>query len=154
MKGCSLSKKQISAILYYFDENFRKNIGTPVAQKSNQFISTTPTSGAVVNACTSFYRCYYATDAKNDMMTSCQEKFTFRYKDGMQRKQNTQTIQTVQVGEDKFRNTSLEDSPYDLMYDISAISKILFESIQEPYQLAFYHLPNRKGNSGNGAETQ
>jgi hypothetical protein len=38
MKGCSLSQKKISSILYYFEEGFRANMGAQVAQKSNQFI--------------------------------------------------------------------------------------------------------------------
>jgi hypothetical protein len=147
--NCSLSQKNISAILYYFNDNFRGNMEYQLLKNSSQTVEIRYTPGAVESACKKFNQCYY-TAFKGDVMTDCKEKFTHRYSEGVNRKQNLQTIQTVQVGEDKYRNTSLEDSPYDLMYDISAISKILFESIQDPHQLAFYHLPNRKGNNKNG----
>jgi hypothetical protein len=147
MKGCSLTQKKISNILYYFEDSFRANMGTQIAKKSNQFMDARPADGAAEKACVEFNQCYYGNgNFKGDVMTDCKEKFQAWYREGSARKERFQTVKTAQVGQDKYWNSSLEDSPFDLMYDMSAISKILFESVQEPYQLAFYHLPNRKGN--------
>ncbi|GHV25682.1 hypothetical protein FACS1894176_04800 [Bacteroidia bacterium] len=147
MKGCSLTQKKISNILYYFEDNFRANMGAQVAKKSNQYIDARPTGGEAEKACVEFNQCYYGNgNFKGDVMTDCKDKFQTWYREGSIRKERFQTVKIAQVGQDKYWNNSLEDSPFDLLYDMSAISKILFESVQEPYQLAFYHLPNRKGS--------
>ena len=139
--SCSLSQKEISTILYYFDENFRASMEYSISQKSNQS-NEAPSRLEVERACASLNFCYYVAGTfRGDVMTDCREKMLTWYNNGYLKKSNTQRVKLAQLGADKYRNTSLEDSPYDLLYDISAIAKIFFEDVQEPYQLAFYHMP-------------
>jgi len=49
------------------------------------------------------------------------------------------------MGKDKYWNASLEDSPYDILYDIQMISKLFFEEVQNPYQVTFYQMPDFNG---------
>jgi hypothetical protein len=46
----------------------------------------------------------------------------------------------------------LDDSDFDILYDINQVGKILFENITETPQLLFYRLPNSpQSSSQNGS---
>jgi hypothetical protein len=146
--SCSLTQREISSILYYFDADFRARMGYKLSQATNQVSSTTLNKSTMEKACMAYNRCYYAPGSfGGDIMTDCKDTFLSRYRNGSTKKDRLQSVKTIQLGKDKYRNTSLDDSPYDLMYDMTAVAKILFEDIKEPYQVLFYHLPNFKGTA-------
>ncbi|MDR2415133.1 MAG: hypothetical protein LBD75_00520 [Candidatus Peribacteria bacterium] len=155
-KSCSsFAQKDIALILAYAHPPF-KSMTTYQVFSEAQLVSTTIESNQVQQACQRFNQCYYVPDSfKGDVMTDCLTKFVSRYTAGYTETQRMQEVQMAQAGSDKYWNTSLEDSPYDIMYDISAVSKVLFESIQEPVEVVFYHLPefSSQGNAGGGASS-
>jgi hypothetical protein len=52
-----------------------------------------------------------------------------------------QTLNQENFGSDFFWNGSLDDSDFDVLYDINQVGKILFEDIQESPEILFYRLP-------------
>lgn len=51
------------------------------------------------------------------------------------------TIDTANFWSDLFRNGTLDDSDFDLLVDINAIGKLLFEEFKETPEILFYRLP-------------
>ncbi|MDR0650009.1 MAG: hypothetical protein LBG59_00965 [Candidatus Peribacteria bacterium] len=152
-KSCSLAQTDIALILAYAHKPF-KSTTTYQIFSGTVLESTTIETEEARKACDRFNQCYYAPDAfKGDMMTDCQTKFVSRYTGGYSQTERIQGVQMAQAGSDKYWNSSLKDSPYDLMYDMSAVSKVLFENIQEPVEVVFYHLPefSNQGNAGGGS---
>jgi hypothetical protein len=148
-RGCSISQKNLTAMLYYFSPEFRSKTAYQLSLGTEEIYDQEPDRNAAEKACLLFNRCYYPADSfRGDMMTDCRDKMLERYGDGYSRKQRSQDVKLVQLGKDKYWNASLEDSPYDLMYDFSAISKIMFESIQEPAPIFFFSLPTFSSQYG------
>jgi hypothetical protein len=153
-KSCSLAQKDIALILAYAHPPF-KSTTTYQIFSDVAFQSTTIDVNTARQACQRFNQCYYVPGSfKGEMMVDCVTKFVSRYTAGYAESERMQSVQMAQAGSDKYRNTSLDDSPYDIMYDISAVSKVLFEGIQEPVEVLFYHLPefsNQKKSGGNSS---
>jgi hypothetical protein len=53
-----------------------------------------------------------------------------------------QTLNQENFGSDFFWNGSLDDSDFDVLYDINQVGKILFEDVQENPEILFYRLPS------------
>jgi hypothetical protein len=155
-KSCTtFPQKDIALILAYTHSSFKSTTTDQVFSGAELGFTTVDTETAR-EACHRFNQCYYVPDSfKGDEMTDCETKFVSRYTAGYDDTKRTQGVQMAQAGSDKYWNTSLKDSPYDIMYDISAVSKVLFESIQEPVEVLFYHLPefSNQGNVGGGASS-
>ncbi|MDR0370183.1 MAG: hypothetical protein LBH96_06980 [Candidatus Peribacteria bacterium] len=144
-KSCSLSRKEISSILYYFDEGFRSKMIIQLSQNTNQYFQPPLDREATTRACRKFVDCYFS--GLGEPMSICKSNILSWYQQGLQNTVRFDAMLNTQVGKDKYRNSSLDDSPYDIMYDINAIGKVFFEDIQAPVQVLFYHLPNFKGSS-------
>ena len=43
---------------------------------------------------------------------------------------------------DKYRNNTVDDSPYDIMEDFGELAKLLYFEAQDPITSVFYHMPN------------
>jgi hypothetical protein len=149
-QGCGLTQRNLTAMLHLFDMDFRAETERQLGFGSIQYLERNPNLVAAEEACLIFNKCYYPDgDFKGDYMTDCKEKMLWWYRDGYRRKALAQGVRLVQLGEDAYWNAALEDSPYDLLYDLSAISKIMFEDVQEPPQLFFFQLPSFLGVSSN-----
>lgn len=144
-KSCSLSRKEISSILYYFDEDFRSKMLIQLSQNTNQYFQPPLDREATTRACRKFADCYFP--GLKEPMSVCQSNILSWYQQGLQNTTRFDSVLNTQIGKDKYRNSSLDDSPYDIMYDINAIGKVFFEDIQSPVQVLFYHMPNFKGSS-------
>lgn len=53
-----------------------------------------------------------------------------------------QTLNQENFGSDFFWNGTLDDSDFDVLYDINQVGKILFEDVQESPEILFYRLPS------------
>lgn len=142
--SCSLSKKELSTILYYFDESFHSQMFIELSQNTNQYFQSVPDQESAIRACKKYVDCRYG--GSGDILTLCRDDIVPRYQQGFKSTTRFQSVLHTQVGKDKYWNSSLEDSPYDLMYDITAIGKVMFEDIQQPVEVFFYHMPNYKGS--------
>ena len=68
------------------------------------------------------------------------------------------TLDQDNFGSDLFRNGTLDDSDFDLFYDIEEIGKLLFDQFTESPDILFYRLPvvgdgvanGEMGTNGNG----
>jgi len=123
-----------------------------LSQNANQHVDGGPSRESAMVACRRFVDCYYAGYAEmGNTMSQCQKDILNRYKQGTENATHSQSVLNTQVGKDKYWNSSLDDSPYDIMYDITAVGRIMFEDIQEPLQVLFYHMPNFKGSANASA---
>jgi len=116
------------------------------SQTSNQLLKKTPDLDQMTKVCKKYYACYHGNqNALYSAETFCKENFLKWYEAGVTYQENQHSIATAQMGSDKYRNMDVEDSPYDILYDMNAIAKLLFESIQDPVEMNFYYMPNYMG---------
>ena len=73
-----------------------------------------------------------------DMMTNCKEFFQWNYKLGQENQEILQDVEFSQVWAEKYWNNSIEDSPYDIMVDLVALSKLLYQDVQNPTTPVLY----------------
>jgi hypothetical protein len=64
------------------------------------------------------------------------------YQQFSQNKNNLQSFNQNNFGDDLFWNGSLDDSDYDLMIDINNIGDLFFQSFKPVTEIVFYSLPN------------
>ncbi len=156
-RRCYIPKKGIRWILYYYEPEFRKDVARSLKLEigntdSNKFILE---KDKVAEYCADYFQCElknYRLDYKEqkndiapatskDAETNCKNFFHKYYIEGKNNEEKTQTVEESQLWNDKYRNATLEDSPYDIMSDLWIVAKLLFEESQDPIQPAFYHLP-------------
>ena len=63
------------------------------------------------------------------------------------------TLNKTNFGSDLFWNGTLDDSNFDLLYDINQVGKILFEWFTDAPQLLFYSMPKSPTNSNGGGSS-
>lgn len=151
-KNCPMAKKKIRWILYYYVPEFRMDIARTLKMEvgdtdSKKFILDRDT---VLEYCIEYFKCeklpfwkYQDVTARSsdDVETNCKDFFQKYYKEGQENEEKSQTVKKSQLWNDKYRNSSVDDSPYDIMSDLWVIWKLLFEDAQTPLQPVFYHLP-------------
>ncbi|MDR0283238.1 MAG: hypothetical protein LBI53_08395 [Candidatus Peribacteria bacterium] len=74
-------------------------------------------------------------------MNTCKEDIVHRYREGLISQKQLRSIKNAQMGRDKYWNVSLEDSPYDILYDVWMVSKLIFEEVQDPRSVTFFQMP-------------
>ena len=63
------------------------------------------------------------------------------------------TLNKSNYGSDFFRNGTLDDSDFDLLYDINQVGKILFDAFKDTPEILFYTLPTlKKASAQNGGD--
>jgi len=81
---------------------------------------------------------YNTCSAKSNVAYDCVSEIVSLYQQAKLEASEYQSVTTANMGTDKYYNNSLDDSPYDIKYDISVIEKIIFESVDEKDQTFFY----------------
>ena len=154
LQQCFLSNDDITAILYYFNDDFRSNMALQVSRNTFHAINFKKKRTSAETACKAFNRCYYpgsgtGTIFRGDVMTDCRDKFNNWYNVGIQQTSRLQQVQNAQLGQDKFWNWSSvyaeEDSPFDLLFDLNVLAKVFFEDIKESFVIAYYKMPIFRG---------
>jgi len=80
-KGCSLSQKNISTILYYFDPGFRSTVVSDLSLSKNQYLKKIPSLDDVSKACKSFIQgCYPERRLESNILSKCEEDIVARYR--------------------------------------------------------------------------
>lgn len=73
-RGCGISQKNLTAILYYFDEGFRSEMLGQLGRNSNLVFKQIPEPESAERACVLFNSCYYGGQFQGSVMTDCKEK--------------------------------------------------------------------------------
>ena len=147
-----LSKKRIRWILYHFVPEFRMDIARSLKIQLWDYDSFKYLMDVeeVWKYCTKFYNC---KNVKNDykeestsntsenVWNNCQEFFTTNYNKWASDENMLQELKLSNVWDDKYWNSSTDDSPYDVMSDMWVLGRLLFEDFQPAVQPVFYNLP-------------
>lgn len=180
--NCSLNQKKLWAILYYFVPEFRAEIAKNMKMElwessSRKFVFDEDT---VLWYCREYYQnCVLsnkggsADDAWNgtitastpeNIKTNCQEFFQRSYREWQANEERVQNLQLSQLGADKYWNGTVDDSPYDVMFDISTQWELSFEDVEQVLTPVLYDIPvfnkskdkilnKSKNNSNNNRNT-
>ena len=149
---CSLEQKKVWAILYHFVPDFRAEIARALKMElwdinSRNFVYN---KKEIESYCEEYIKCFennnknnkeITSDSPKDPMTSCQEFFEKYYFEWENKEKRFQNVQISQLWADKFRNSTLDDSPYDIMTDLWNVWMLMYEGTVLPITPVFYNLP-------------
>lgn len=159
--NCSLTKKEIWWILYYFVPEFRAEIANGLKNEwwHNNSKKLSFNDDKIEKYCKKYYLCEQmaneeyeqtalwirkyritASTPKN-IMTKCKEYFQSAYVKWSENEKRMQAVKSSWVWNDKFWNATTDDSPYDIMLDLNNVWVFMFEDTTEPITPVFYNLP-------------
>ena len=159
--GCYLSQKKIRSILYYFVPEFRTELTRSLKQEQWDYDSKKYqlNKDKLMKYCEEYYECenfewYSVWNLKDhgleriitaatsaDVETNCKEFFQDNYKKGQNNMKNIQKVEVIQAWSDKYWNSSVDDSPYDIMSDFGVLAKLLYRDAEEAITPVFYNIP-------------
>ena len=159
--GCYLSQKKIRSILYYFVPEFRTELTRSLKQEQWDYDSKKYqlNKDKLMKYCEEYYECenfewYSVWNLKDhgleriitaatsaDVETNCKEFFQENYKKGQNNMKNIQKVEVIQAWSDKYWNSSVDDSPYDIMSDFGVLAKLLYRDAEEAITPVFYNIP-------------
>lgn len=158
-KWCSLSNEKVWAILYYFVPEFRAEIARTL-KMNNDFDSRKYVfnESVIMKYCKEYFECEadwnrdlssqkITASTSEDVRTNCQEFFQRNYREGAAHEKRIQNTKIAKLGSDRYRNETLEDSPYDIMVDLWILWKLNYQDAEEPRQINFYDIWGGWGNS-------
>ena len=159
--NCSLSKKEIRWILYYFVPEFRAEIANGLKKewwhKNSKKLSFN--DDKIEKYCKKYYLCVQKANEEydqmalwirkyritastpKDIMTNCKEYFQSAYAKWSENEKRMQAVKASWAWSDKFWNATTDDSPYDIMSDFNSVGVFMFEDSTEPITPVFYNLP-------------
>ena len=133
--SCSLSNDQIATILFFTNDDFARELRKSLESKK------LPKRDAYEKTCKKLTSCIEGKATAN-LNKKCEdiinENYTFWWEDQARKF----IIEESNLWKDKYQNGNIEDSAYDLLYDIRQIGKILFDDTKSPTEILFYRLPN------------
>ena len=136
---CNLKDDDLINILYRENNEFKKNI------KNLSLDVSTPRKIDMVNSCSKLMGCVLTSSDSRKIMDSlsyCSLIVNNYYLDQYSNSYNLSSLSKGNEWYESYRNNSLEDSSYDILYDVYILSKILFDSPEEPSEVLFYDLPD------------
>jgi hypothetical protein len=152
---CDISRAEFSEILNLYSKEYQKDLeffsrqtkrtvsSSKKAYNSNKDKKnkTQGSKNAGTDTCIKYNTCL----GKSRLDKGCIDAIVSLYTEEKTKAENNQNVSNANMGKEKFFNNSIEDSPYDIQYDISVIEKILYESVEIPNALTFYSLPGNNG---------
>ena len=73
--------------------------------------------------------------------SNCQEFFQRTYVEWQANEERVQNLQTSQLWADKYWNATTDDSPYDIMSDLSREAELSFNEVEPAVTIVLYDLP-------------
>lgn len=138
---CYMSNKEIRGILYYYVTGYRMDITRSL--KIDQWVYDSRKynidEDTVKKYCDKFAMCINVWPA--NLYTRCMEFFQKTYAAWQYSALMKQKVQASQLWSDKYWNNTTDDSPYDIIEDLSVLSKLLYQDAQDPIKLVFYDIP-------------
>jgi len=159
---CSLSQKKIWSILYYFVPEFKTDLVRTMKIWLWDYNSRNFTfdENKILKYCNEYFICSKSKwmtiseikdnaldfrgvtpDTAADIKTNCQEFFQKNYSRGQDAEWKKQKIQISNLWTDKYWNSTMDDSPYDIMTDLWDIWRLLYTDAETPITPVFYKLP-------------
>ncbi len=142
-----IEKSDFINILYDSNLSFRETF--------NQILpewTTTPTDKNTKKSYNKFLDCKNTTSNLSSLADVDNEINRLFY-DGYSNNYSLSSLNEDTFWSDLFRNGTLDDSSFDLLYDINQIGKILFDDFTESPQILFYRLPTSQTVSAqNGSD--
>ena len=156
--GCYLSQKRMRSILYYYVPEFRTEIERSLKMELWDYsrIKYEVDKNTVYDYCAEYYKCMnplsdepltkedlktISARTNRDVESNCKEFFQENYRIWAGIEQRKQDVNSAQLWFDKYWNSSTEDSPYDIMSDISVVWKLLYEDVEPSVTPVFYNIP-------------
>lgn len=136
---CNLKDDDLINILYRENNEFKKNI------KNLSLDVSSPRRIDMVNSCSKLMGCVLTSSDSRKIMDSlsyCSLIVNNYYLEHYSNSYNLSSLSKGNEWYESYRNNSLEDSSYDILYDVYILSKILFDSPEEPSEVLFYDLPD------------
>ena len=152
---CNLKDNDVINILFEYNDDFRKNL----KNASQNF--TKPTKNDMVESCWILNVCMMKSISdeseetlKNkaklvDAISYCEMVVNDSYTNSYRASYDSVSLTKWNEWMDAFWNHSLKDSSYDILNDIYILSRILFDSPQEPEETLFYEMPDVSTTSNN-----
>lgn len=152
--NCNLDDKKIIWILYHFSDDFRSELTRSLKMDQWEFVSRdyVVDEKEVYNYCLEYYNCVNKDVAQwtsrkisaftpKDPLTSCKEFFLQHYEVWSTNTQRAQNIKNSWAWFDKYWNSTINDSPYDIMSDMWVVWSLLFDDVELAITPVLYHLP-------------
>ncbi len=146
--SCSLSDEEISAVLFFTNKSFARELRKSLDQEN------LPKRSLYESICKKLTACIEWKSSSN-LNKRCEDIVNEAYDLGVKEQSRKFLIEESNLWKDKYQNGNIEDSAYDLMYDIGQVGKILFDDTKAPTQILFYRLPtfNAQSSSTNWIQT-
>ncbi len=104
--------------------------------------TTAPDAATINKSYSKFFTCKGITTTPTlDQITSLNTEINTIYFEWYNNAYALSTLNQDNFWSDLFRNGTLDDSSFDLLYDINQIGKILFDNFKDSPQILFYRLP-------------
>lgn len=136
---CNLKDDDLINILYRENKDFKKNI------KNLSLWVSSSEKADMINSCSKLMWCVLSSDDSKKIKESlsyCSLIVNDYYLEQYKNSYNLSSLSKWNEWYEAYWNNSLEDSNYDILYDIYILSKILFDSPEEPTEVLFYDLPD------------
>ena len=136
---CNLKDDDLINILYIENSEFKKNI------KNLSLGVSYPKRVDMADSCAKLMWCVLPSQDSRKIMDSlsyCSLVVNDYYLEQYNNSYNLSSLSKWNEWYEAYRNNSLEDSSYDILYDIYTLSKIFFDSPEEPTEVLFYDLPD------------
>lgn len=153
-KSCTITAQDVIHILYISNLWFKTFFDHMVLSSLTTAWSL-PTAASINASYAHFFTCYNITRPKADDYTAIQKNLIELYYQSVHGNFYASTLAQDNVGEDLFRNGTLDDSNFDLLVDINALGDLLFASFKSAPEVLFYRLPEAVAwtNGGTNWET-
>ena len=140
-QSCSISTQDLLNILYVSDSAFAQSFKQIIShQKINASVNA-PTQAEIDKSYGIFFACKKISSPSTDDYLQLNKEISTLYADRYTNKLMLSSMTQTNFGEDFFRNGTLEDSPFDLLYDIQQVGNVMFEWFKEMPAVLFYQLP-------------
>lgn len=137
--SCSLEKTDILNILYIANKEFKRN--TKLTFSNVKY----PSKSDMRKSCDKLWYCKNKTKTLNpETYSECQRKVNTMFVNDYSSSYSIANLSAENKWSDAFWNNSLDDSSYDILNDVYVLWKIMFEEVEEPAELLFYHIPKAR----------
>jgi len=148
-KGCWLSDSKIYVLLYNFVPEFRAEIARSLKMESWDYDSEKYVfeEETIMDYCNEYFKCAEAwqrdasdnkinSDTDENVKTNCKEFFQRSYREWQDNQWRMENLHLTQLWSDRYWNQTLEDSPYDILWDLWIEWNSLYQSSSTSLSLA------------------
>lgn len=142
----TLQNKDFIHILYNANYSFRNTFALILPSSTK-----IPLQSDITKSYQKFFTCKNIQNPTNTDVSNLNAEVNRVYYNIYTNAHTISTLNNSNFWSDLFWNGTLDDSDFDLLYDINQVGKILFESFKDSPQLLFYRLPTlQQASSQNG----